>query len=141
MNMQIRQGKNPVLKSVALEVAPGERMDDLIDGMWKAMYQHKGIGLAANQVGELLRVVVVNVGGFKQEFINPVITERKGGQTTSKEGCLSFPNLTSVPVSRYRRITVEGFDRDWKPVKRKLKNLASFCVQHEIDHLNGITIG
>jgi len=111
----------------------------LIVDMWRLMYQHRGIGLAANQVGELQRVIVVHADSFKQAIINPVITKSYGGQTTSKEGCLSFPRL-NVPMVRSRKIIVEGFDQNWKPIKRKLKGLAAYCVQHEVDHLNGITI-
>jgi len=112
----------------------------LIIEMWELMYRHRGIGLAANQVGELQRVIVLHVGSFKQAIINPIITRQYGGKATSKEGCLSYPALC-VPMVRDRQIIVEGFDQNWKPIKRKLKGLAAYCVQHEIDHLNGITIG
>lgn len=128
------------LHTVAEEVPHGASRIPLIKCMFLVMDQHNGIGLAANQIGVLDRVIVINVNGMRQEFINPVITKLKGGQTNSKEGCLSFPFMQVTKV-RYRQVTVEGFDKDWQPIKRKLKGLAAYCIQHEVDHLNGITIG
>lgn len=103
------------------------------------MYQGRGVGLSANQVGELKRIIVIHADGFKQVIINPVIIKTYGGKSTQKEGCLSSPGLQVVKV-RFKQIIVEGFDENWKPIKRKLKGLAARCVQHEIDHLNGVTI-
>lgn len=139
MKLSIKGSQHPALASIAEEVATGANVRELIDSMWDLMYSSKGIGLAANQVGVLSRVIVVHANGFKQEFINPVITKRRGGSALVSEGCLSFPGV-KTKMLRSRHIIVEGFDRDWKPVKRKLKGLAAYCVQHEIDHLNGKTI-
>jgi peptide deformylase len=134
----IKNGNSP-LSVVAEEVREGEDVSTLLDSMWATMYASKGIGLAANQVGELKRVFVMHANGLKQEFINPVITKSYGGKTTNREGCLSYPGVT-VPVIRYKQVIVNAFDRKGKPFKRKLKGLAAFCAQHEIDHLDGITI-
>lgn len=131
---------HPALKQIAQPVPEGGRVDNLVEQMFMIMKQHKGIGLAANQVGVLQRVIVININGIKQEFINPVITAQKGGRRTSREGCLSYPGRI-VSVARYKEITIEGFDKNWQPVKRKLKDLAASCVQHEMDHLDGRTIG
>lgn len=87
----------------------------------------------------LKRVIVIQTKGFRQVLINPVITGGYGGKSKQKEGCLSFPRLL-VQKIRNKQITVEGFNEYWKPVTRKLKGDAARCVQHEIDHLNGITI-
>ena len=125
---------------MALPVTPGrEGLDKLISDMWEAMYANKGVGLAAPQVGEPVRVIVMHAEGLKQEFINPVIIKAYGGKGISREGCLSFPGKI-VPMSRFKRIIIEGFDANWKPVRRKLKGKAAYCAQHEVDHLNGITI-
>ncbi len=123
----------------AQEVADKDSVTLLIGAMWAVMYHNKGIGLAANQLGQLDRVIVVHANGFKQAIINPIITKSYGGKTLNREGCLSFPGL-QTKVIRHKQIIVEGYDANWKPVKRKLKGLAAYCVQHEVDHLNGITI-
>ncbi len=139
MKLTLKSSMHPALVSTAILVEHGTNETKLLDAMWALMYSSKGAGLAANQVGILKRVIVVHAKGFKQEFINPVITKRYGGKTMSREGCLSYPGL-EMRISRYKNIVVEGFDGNWNPIKRKLKGLAAYCVQHEIDHLNGKTI-
>jgi peptide deformylase len=129
---------NHQLKTVCEEVLEGEDVWPLIEGMKESMTRGQGIGLAANQVGSTKRVIMIYTQGFQQIFINPVITKKYGGKVTSKEGCLSFPGKTAIVV-RSKQIIVEGFTPEWKPIKRKLKGLASYCVQHEVDHLDGIT--
>ena len=84
------------------------------------------------------RVILVSADRFGKAIINPVITKRSCGKVRSIEGCLSFPGK-KVTIKRDKQITVEGFDVKWKPIKQKLRGLAAMCVQHEIDHLNGIT--
>lgn len=137
--MEIKTFSHPALHAPALEVPSGEDVTPLVNEMWRLMFEHRGIGLAANQVGELKRLIVVSVGGFRQEIINPVITKRYGGRNTSREGCLSFPGAQITKV-RDNQIIVEGFDRKWSPIRRKLKGLAARCVQHEVDHLDGKNI-
>lgn len=139
MVKKLRYRNDPVLHTVAAEIPKGEPVDLLIDVMWQTMYQHRGVGLAAPQIGESVRAIVVDANGFKQEFINPVIIKSYGGKATSREGCLSFPGEV-VPKVRYRQIIVEGFTKEWQPIRRKLKGLAAYCVQHEVDHLEGVTI-
>ncbi len=133
---------HPALKAVATEVPQGLNFSSELGLMWNVMYNRHGIGLAANQVqfpASGLRLIVVHAGGFKQAFINPVITKRYGGKFTHREGCLSFPGV-HVLVVRDKQIIVEGFDENWKAIKRKLKGIAAYTVQHEVDHLDGITI-
>lgn len=139
MKLSLKGYQHPALKSIAKDVEEGTDVWELVCSMWELMYRSNGVGLAANQVGVLDRVIVVHANGFRQEFINPVITKRYGGRVTNKEGCLSFPGVLSR-MMRSKQIVVEGFDRDWKPIKRKLKGLAAYRVQHEVDHLNGKTI-
>ena len=135
----IRKSGDQVLHQTAKEVEMNADISWLIDDMWASMYKYRGIGLAANQIGELHRVIVVHANGLKMGIINPAITKRYGGKVSSKEGCLSFP-MRQVPMIRDKQIVVEGFDESWNPIKRKLKGLAAYCVQHEVDHLDGITI-
>lgn len=137
--LKIRKQGNPILKQVAEEVPKGENVNPLISAMFLTMRQNNKVSLAANQVGELKRIIVIGIDGFQQEFINPVITKRYGNKGLSREECLSFPGKI-VKIKRYKQIIVEGFDRDWQPIRRKLKSFTAYCVQHEVDHLNGITI-
>jgi peptide deformylase len=130
----------PALSEIAQPVPFGEEIGAIIEDMFQTMRQFGGIGLAANQVDVLKRVIVVNAAGFKQAFINPVIVRRQNGEQTAKEGCLSFPGLQVIKI-RAMQIVVEGFDQNWRPVRFKLRGLAARVVQHEIDHLDGITIG
>lgn len=107
--------------------------------MKETMSQYGGVGLAANQIGVMDRIICIKVGGFKEVIINPVIVKRYGGKHTAKEGCLSFPGKQALMV-RDKQIIVEGFNADWEPVRFKLKNICARVVQHEVDHLNGVTI-
>ena len=116
----------------------GDDVSELIDGMKEVMYSGKGCGLAANQVGSDLRVIVVNAGKFRKTIINPVITKFSRETIVSEEGCLSFSGEKAF-IARHRTVVVEGFTPKWKPFKQILKGLASRCVQHEVDHLNGIS--
>ena len=136
--MKLVHSNHPALRTVSQDVPRGENVNPLICVMW-SIIERGGIGLAANQVGELKRVIVVDTNGYRQAFINPVITKRYGGRVTSREDCLSFPGKTAKKI-RYKRIIVEGFTPDWEPITRKLKGIAAICVQHEVDHLNGVTI-
>ena len=136
---EIKKKGNPILSQVSKEAVRGEDVYRLRNLMFEVMYGNKGIGLAAVQIGELKRMIVLHVNGLKMCIVNPVITKRYGGKGTSKEGCLSYPGLL-VSKIRDKQIIVEGYDESWNPIKRKLKGLAAYCVQHEVDHLDGITI-
>jgi len=138
MNKTVKSGHSS-LKARSFELYEGEDVAGLVAQMKQVMSTWGGIGLAANQIDCLQRVIVVKVGSFKQVIINPVITRRYGGKSTEREECLSHPGVISL-VIRDKQIVVEGFDENWKPVKFKLKKLASRCVQHEVDHLDGVSI-
>lgn len=137
--IELKKGSFETLHQKAEDVTNGEDVKDLISAMWKIMFANGGIGLAANQVGSLKRVIIVNTNGFSCAIINPVITKLSGKTKNSKEGCLSFPGKKST-IKRDNLIVVEGFDENWSPIKKKARALSAFCVQHEIDHLNGINI-
>jgi peptide deformylase len=129
----------PTLKQTADEVPHNTDVSDIVADLRSELAKTTGIGLAANQIGCLQRIILMNCNGFMGIVINPVITKRSGKIKNSTEGCLSYPGK-QVKVKRDNQIVVEGFDENWQPVKKKCKALTAFCVQHEIDHLNGVTI-
>ncbi len=137
--MEIVKGDNLILHSVAQEVLHGEDVSQLVSDMWATLRTTTGVGLAANQVGILKRVIIVNDTNFISEIINPVITQRMGKVKQSTEGCLSFP-LKTRTIKRDSVVVIEGFDVNWNPIKKKCRGLLANIVQHEVDHLNGITI-
>lgn len=128
----------------------------LADEMLETMYKFKGIGLAAPQVGELTRLVIVDtVWPYKNSpdpkyvptelernyggpiiLFNPIVSKREG-KTTFNEGCLSVPGyFEDVPRANY--VEVKGLDKNEKEVVIQTDGLLSICLQHEIDHLDGI---
>jgi len=138
--MQLVSKKDPALKAVCTPVTPPNDVTEIIEGMFQVMRQKNGVGLAAPQVGITSRIIVIEYGATCTAIINPVITRVTGKWVTSlAEGCLSFPGK-KVDIYRSKRVTVEGYNQDWEPVKIDARNLLAFIVQHEVDHLNGITI-
>lgn len=133
-------GDAPVLRRKA---QPVPKVDDqvrtLIADLFETMRAAEGIGLAAPQVGVGARVFVMDVGGeavAPRAFVNPVIVERSG-RVAGEEGCLSLPGL-AAEVERDARIVVEGWDERGEPVRLEATELTSRCIQHEIDHLDGL---
>ncbi|MFP3928341.1 MAG: peptide deformylase [Desulfobacteraceae bacterium] len=117
------------------------RTQQLIDGMAKTMYAAPGIGLAANQVGSLHRIIVFDLtpredGPKLQVLINPEIIEAEG-EITYEESCLSVIDY-SAEVTRSARVHVQGWDRDGRPVELEAEGILAVCLQHEIDHLDGV---
>jgi peptide deformylase len=146
----------PVLTAVAAKV---EEVDDsirtLLDDMAETMFAAPGIGLAAPQVGVSKRVIVTAVPmregiseeqesdsesekAWLTEVINPVIVEGDGA-ISCEEGCLSVPEMT-VEVDRFDRVVIEGLDRHGKPMQFEARGFYAVIFQHEIDHLDGITL-
>lgn len=111
----------------------------LADQMLEFTKKHGGIGLAANQVGHNLRLFVMSLDERDYKCFNPIILNKSKSSSTSIEGCLSFPEL-ALPIERNDRIDVSWFDEEGKLVIETLEGLAARCFQHELDHLNGITI-
>jgi peptide deformylase len=139
--MKIRTYPDSVLRA---EAEPVEDIDEktqiLIDRMIDIMYAAPGIGLAANQVGELKRVIVFDVkpreeGRNPLVLINPEIVDREG-KTSYEEACLSVIDF-AAEVTRSAHVQAKGFDRHGKPVDIEAEDLLAICLQHEIDHLNG----
>lgn len=118
------------------------KIQTLIENMMDTCHDADGLGLAANQVGATGSICVYKIPGKPgfQTIINPVIVSKKGKFTSRGEGCLSLPGRY-FSVKRYKKIVVTGLDRHGNPIEieTKSKQLAKI-LQHEIDHLNGITI-
>jgi peptide deformylase len=129
---------NKVINEKSLSVEHGECVKSLVSDMLTIL-EAKGIGLAAVQIGVLKRVIIVKINGEFVVMINPVITHKSTDKKQSREGCLSFPNF-EVKKQRHYRVTVEFENEQREKAQVKLSALAAFCVQHEIDHLEGVTI-
>jgi peptide deformylase len=137
---------DPVLKQVAKEVA---KVDDSIraqmDLMLKTMYEAPGIGLAANQVSLLNRVIVMDIAQREDEqgtrkpivMANPQIIWQSEEPSVWEEGCLSIPGQYAE-VERPLIVRVKYLDYDGKQQEQEFEGLGSHCVQHEIDHLDGV---
>ena len=134
--LDIRVLGDPVLRQAT---TPIDRVTDehrrLIDDMFETMYEARGIGLAAPQVGRTERICVVDVDGAKFALINPEIIEGEG-KKRAEEGCLSIPEIYG-DVERRVRTVVRALDRDGAPIEVEGTELLARCFQHEIDHLDG----
>ncbi len=150
---------DPLLKIISKSV---EKVDDelrkLMDNMVKTMYAEGGIGLAAVQVGVLKRVLVIDIdyeeddhdhdhgscGGVHVKntnpfyFVNPEIVEKSKELSSFNEGCLSFPGARAE-VKRPSEVRVKFLDYYGKEQSMNLDGIMATCIQHEIDHLNGVT--
>jgi peptide deformylase len=119
---------------------PSEELDRLIEDMFETMYDAQGIGLAAPQIGISKRLIVVDVNEEGSEpfaMLNPRIVESGSRTEKGDEGCLSIPGI-SAPVERPESVVVEGLDRQGKPVRMEASGMLARCLQHEIDHLDGV---
>ncbi len=113
-------------------------LEALADKMLEIMYQSNGIGLAAPQVNQTIRLIVVDVSEDRNApciFINPKI-KQPSGSVESSEGCLSVPEIRTT-VKRYENIILQYQDLNGNMHEKPLDDLMSICVQHEIDHLDG----
>lgn len=116
-----------------------DELRTFIDDMFDTMYDHEGIGLAAPQVNVLKRVITIDIEGDKANqivLINPEITE-SAGETGIEEGCLSIPGARAL-VPRKETLTVKALNRNGEEFTLKAEGLLAICIQHEIDHLNGV---
>ncbi len=124
----------------------GPDLQNQIEDMFQTMYAAPGLGLAAIQVGIFKRFMVIDVGINEGQIVkkNPLVIVNpkiisKEGKIEWEEGCLSCPDLV-VPVERSKKIELEYQDRHGKPGKLSAEDLTAVCIQHEIDHLDGILI-
>jgi peptide deformylase len=140
--LDIIEAPDPRLTKVSV---PVERIDDglldLLDRMLATMYAAPGIGLAAPQVGHLRRAFVIDLGGEEKReplfLINPELVWRSETTLRAEEGCLSLPKQFGE-VERAERVRVRYLDRAGASQEIEGEGLLARCLQHEIDHLNGI---
>jgi peptide deformylase len=136
MKRKIVRFPNPVLRKRAKAVKKiTPEVIKLIDDLIMTMHDAPGVGLAAPQVGELLRVIVADVGGGAIALINPKIVAKEGAQTIT-EGCLSLPGV-EAPVTRASKVRVTGLNRSGEKLCLDAEGLLATVCQHEIDHLDG----
>jgi len=126
---------------------PVEVVDDeirvLVDDMAETMYAAPGVGLAANQVDVTKRIAVIDIDHPEGKsdllvLINPEIVERSG-EIEWEEGCLSFPDI-NVKVQRSQKVRITALNRDGEAYELEAQELLAVAIQHEIDHLDGITL-
>ncbi len=132
---------DPVIKEKSLKVIKLDRdVSILSKNMADTMYESKGIGLAAPQIGVLKQVIVIDMDdeGFVA-YVNPEIVEYSGPEEADEEGCLCLPDI-HVPVKRSHRVVVKALDLKGREVELEAEDMLARILQHEIDHLNGLTI-
>jgi peptide deformylase len=147
--LKVARIAHPVLRSPAKPVRKEAFRDPLfqklIDDMRETMYEYEGVGLAAPQVHEGLRLAVIEVPGSDERaqaevpflvLVNPVVTPLDDERESSWEGCLSIPDLRGV-VPRWKRLKLEALDRDGKRYSLEAQDFFARVVQHECDHLDG----
>lgn len=146
--LEIIKAPDPRLKLVA---KPVDKVDDslraFMDDMLETMYAANGIGLAATQVGDLRRVLVMDLSAKEEDgtrdfkpmyFVNPEVLDESEELNVYQEGCLSFPDQFA-DVERPKVVTISYLDYNGAVQKITADDLLATCVQHEIDHLDGLT--
>ncbi|QWK19672.1 MAG: peptide deformylase [Hydrogenobacter thermophilus] len=144
MVREIIRFPHPVLKMPTQKVDVIDKdVQSIVEDMFETMYHAEGVGLAANQIGISLSVMVIDTSKkegsppLKAVMINPELLEAEG-EVKYKEGCLSFPGL-SVEVSRYSKVKVKALDINGEEKLYLLEGFPAIVFQHEMDHLMGIT--
>lgn len=141
---EIVQFPDPRLKEISKPITEvDDALRELARDMIEVMYDEPGIGLAAPQVGAGVRMFVIDtewsdeeVGQNPTVVLNPEISDREG-TITWEEGCLSVPDYTAN-VDRAAKITLRGIDLDGNPIEENAEGLRAVCIQHEVDHLDGV---
>ncbi len=144
MVRQILRFPHPLLKTPTKRVDVIDReIRELVKDMFETMYHAEGVGLAANQIGESLRIMVIDTSPKKEApplklvLINPEVIQTEGS-IRYREGCLSFPGLT-VEVERFSKVVVKALDLEGEEKEYELEGFPAIVFQHEMDHLDGIT--
>lgn len=136
---------DPVLKKRAKDIEHGdESVKEFIENMFETMYAAQGVGLASPQVGESLRLFVLDTNpmheeegrGIKKVFINPTMLEELGEEWAFEEGCLSIPGIRA-DVNRKPQIRIKFFDEDWNEHEETFEDIEARVIQHEYDHIEG----
>ena len=134
---------NKKLRQVSLPVEKvGKEEQNLMNDMLETMYDAKGIGLAAIQIDVPKRIIVLDISKIENEkkpmfFVNPLITNKDLNLTTYEEGCLSVPDQFAE-IDRPSKCEVEYLDYDGNKKLLKANGLLATCIQHEMDHLEGV---
>jgi peptide deformylase len=140
MKLEILKFPDKRLKTIATPVEKvDEKIQELVKNMFDIMYESNGVGLAATQVDKHIRLFVADVSDDKTSplcFINPQITH-KNGEKTGEEGCLSVVGF-NADVKRAESVTVKALNENGEEFEIETDGLLATCIQHEIDHLNGI---
>lgn len=138
--LDIRLLGDPILRRPSDEIGEiDEGIRELAAEMFETMYASEGIGLAAPQVGVPVRLFVMDTqqdAADRRAVVNPRIVER-GGTDRAEEGCLSIPGLSAL-VDRAETIVMEGLDLEGNRIRVEASGLEARCIQHEIDHLDGV---
>lgn len=150
--MRIITSPDPLLHEVCEPVEIGDKSAKrLAKQMLREMYKDDGVGLAAPQVGVLKRIVVIDTQWPQEDekgrpmkkkplvFINPQIVEHSDERVKNLEGCLSVPGI-SCEIERWSWVKVKCYDENFNEVIREGDDLFGRCMQHELDHLDGITL-
>ncbi len=134
---------NKLLREISKPVeSVGKEEQQLMDDMLETMYAANGIGLAAIQIGVPKRIIVMDISKDSEKkeprfFVNPVIKNRDKDKNTYEEGCLSVPNQFAE-IDRPKKCEVEFLDYNGTEQLLKAEGLLATCIQHEMDHLEGI---
>ena len=136
---------NKILRQISLKVENVDKdAQKLMDDLLETLYAAPGIGLAAIQIGIPKRVIVIDLGRDEEKknpmyFVNPEVIWKSENQSTYEEGCLSVPNQFAE-INRSKICYIKYLDYDGNPQEIKAEGLLATCIQHEIDHLNGVLI-
>lgn len=139
---------SPLLRKVAKDIEKDyEGLDKLLEDMYETMYASDGVGLAAPQIGESIRLFVIDASpmaeeepgleGVKKAFINPKILKEEGDVWPFTEGCLSVPKIREE-VQRQEKVTIEYYDENFEKHTDTYDGILARIVQHEYDHLEGV---
>jgi peptide deformylase len=148
---------DPVLKKEAEEIEKEyPELKELIENMFETMYNAKGVGLAAPQIGKSIRLFIVDgspfaeleegeepdpraegIENFKKVFINPIIEEETGNKWAFEEGCLSIPKIREN-VYRKEKLVITYYDEEWNFHEETYEGYAARIIQHEYDHIEGV---
>lgn len=136
---------DPVLRKKAKDIEKGTNILELVSDMYETMHAAHGIGLAAPQIGQSIRLFVVDgttledepkLADFKKAFVNPVILEEEGEPWAFEEGCLSIPNIREE-VERPEKLRIKYFDENWNAFEEEFDGMKARIIQHEYDHIEG----
>ncbi len=129
----------PVLRAKAKKVSRFDPwLERLVQDMWETMHDAPGVGLAAPQIGESVRVLVAEYEDHKVALVNPEIIRASDEEELATEGCLSIPGYVGDNVPRALAVTVKARDPKGKEIRVKAEGWWARILQHEIDHLNGV---